>query len=192
MKILVACEYSGIVRDAFLAKGHECLSCDVLETESPGPHYKGDVRDVLGGSWDMVVAHPPCTFLANSGSRWLYEKPGRWEQMEQGAEFFKLFLGSAPKVAIENPTMHGHGSRIVGRKADQKVQPWQFGHLESKGVCLWLEGLPKLVPTNNVYEDMMKLSSRERNKVWWMGSGKGKERSRFFEGIAEAMAEQWG
>jgi hypothetical protein len=112
--------------------------------------------------------------------------------MRDGAEFFKLFLGSAPKVAIENPTIHGHAKTIIGRPADQKVQPWQFGHLESKGICLWLENLPKLRPTNNVYDEMMKLSSKERNRVWWMGSGKAKERSRFFEGVAEAMASQWG
>ena len=192
LKILVACEYSGIVRDAFTKRGHFAMSCDLLETESPGPHYKGDVRDCLDGSWDMVIAHPPCTYLANSGSRWLYEKTGRWEQMEEGAKFFKLFFGSAPKVAIENPTIHGHAKSIIGQGATQKVQPWEFGHLESKGVCLWLEGLPKLRPTHNVYDDMMELPSKERNKVWWMGSGKGKERSRFFTGIAEAMAEQWG
>ena len=192
MKILVACEYSGIVRDAFLRKGHETMSCDILDTESPGPHYKGDVRDVLDGSWDMVIAHPPCTYLANSGSRWLYEKPGRWGQMEDGAEFFKMFFGSAPKVAIENPTIHRHAKEIIGRGSDQRLQPWMFGHLESKAVCLWLEGLPPLIPTNNVYDSMMELPSKERNKVWWMGSGKAKERSRFFEGIAEAMADQWG
>lgn len=192
MKVLVACEYSGIVRDAFIRKGHDCISCDILDTESPGPHYRGDVRDIIDRDWDLVIAHPPCTYLANSGSRWLYEKPGRWEQMVEGAEFFKLFLDCAPKVAIENPVMHGHAVDIIGRKADQKIQPWQFGHLESKGVCLWLKGLPKLVETNNVNDEMMKLPSKERNRVWWMGSNKGKERSKFFTGIAEAMAEQWG
>jgi len=193
MKVLVACEYSGIVRDAFLSKGHDAMSCDILETESPGPHYKGDVRDVLGwGNWDMIIAHPPCTYLANSGSRWLYEKPGRWEKMRNGAEFFRIFLDSAPKVAIENPVMHKHGQSIIGRGPDQRIQPWQFGHLESKGVCLWLQDLPQLVPTNNVYEQMMKLPAKDRNRVHYMGSGKGKERSRFFKGIAEAMAEQWG
>jgi len=149
-------------------------------------------RYLLDGSWDMIIAHPPCTYLANSGSRWLYEKSGRWELMREGAEFFKLFMGSAPKVAIENPTIHGHARTIIGRGPDQKVQPYHFGHLESKGICLWLENLPKLQVTNNVYDEMMKLPSRERNKVWWMGSGKGKERSKFFEGVAKAMADQWG
>lgn len=193
MKVLVACEYSGIVRSAFAKKGHDVWSCDLDPSDDNSPfHIQGDVTNLLDGGWDMIIAHPPCTYLANSGSRWLYEKPGRWELMEQGAQFFKMFMGSAPKVAIENPTIHRHAREIIGRGPDQKVQPYHFGHLESKGVCLWLENLPKLEHTKNVYEEMMKLPSRERNKVWWMGSGKGKERSRFFEGVAEAMADQWG
>lgn len=193
MKVLVACEYSGIVRDAFIRHGHDAMSCDILDTESPGPHYKDNVLDILSNqSWDLVVAHPPCTYLANSGSRWLYEKEGRWEQMKAGAEFFKMFFGSAPRVAIENPYMHKHGKSIIGREKTQVIHPWQFGHMESKGICLWLENLPPLTPSHVVYDEMMKLPVKERHKVWYMGSGKGKERSKFFTGIAEQMALQWG
>lgn len=133
MRVLVACEFSGAVRDAFIALGHVAMSCDLLPTEMSGPHYEGDVRDVLGDGWDLMVAHPPCTYLTNSGVRWLHTKPGRWEQMREGAEFFRELLNAPiPRVAVENPIMHGYAREIVGRRADQVIHPWQFGHLESK------------------------------------------------------------
>lgn len=187
MKILVACEFSGTVRDAFLRAGHDAISCDILPSETPGPHYQGDVRHLLGERWDLIIAHPPCTYLANSGVRWLHTREGRWQQMREAAEFFRLFTEHpCPRVAVENPVMHGHAREIIGRGPDQSVQPWQFGHGETKRVCLWLKGLPKLQPTEMV-------EGREA-RVHRMPPGpeRQKERSRFFRGIAEAMAEQWG
>lgn len=163
------------------------MSCDLLPTESPGPHYQGDVRDVLDGGWDLLIGHPPCTTLANSGVRWLYEKPGRWRQMAEATGFFNLLLrADIPRVAIENPVIHKHALRYIGTRPTQTVQPWQFGHGETKRVCLWLRNLPPLVPTNVV-------DGREE-RVWRMAPGpnRQKERSRFFRGIADAMAEQWG
>ena len=185
MKVLVACEYSGIVRDAFLRRGHDAISCDVLPTESEGPHYQGDVRDVLDGSWDLIVAHPPCTRLTLAGVRWLHER-NLWDDLDEACAFFRMFLGSAPRVAIENPQPHRYAVERIGRNYDQKVQPWQFGHMESKGICLWLENLPQLNPTRIV-------EAREQ-KVWRMppGPDRAKARSRFFEGVADAMADQWG
>ena len=126
MRVLVACEYSGRVRDAFIAQGHSAMSCDLLPSEAPGPHYQGDVREVLmPDCWDLLIAHPPCTYLANSGVRWLRTKPGRWEQMETGALFFKSLLeANIPRVAVENPVMHKYAVEIIGRRQDQTVQPW--------------------------------------------------------------------
>lgn len=186
LRVLVACEYSGIVRDAFAARGHYAMSCDLLPTESPGPHYVGDVRDVLEDGWDLMVAHPPCTYLANSGVRWLHERPERWAKMEDGAAFFRaLWYAPIPRIAIENPVMHGHAVALVGASHSQTVQPWQFGDGETKRVCLWLRRLPPLCPTRVVYE-------REA-RVHRMAPGpeRQKERSRFFPGIAAAMADQW-
>lgn len=181
MRVLVACEFSGTVRDAFITRGHDAMSCDLLPSETPGPHYKGDVRDVLGAGWDLLIAHPPCTHLAVSGARWFKEKAA--EQAE-ALEFVRLLL-DAPiaRIALENPVSI-ISSRI--RKPDQILQPWQFGHGEVKATCLWLKGLPRLVPTNIV-------DGREA-RVHRMppGPDRWKERSRTFSGIAEAMAEQWG
>lgn len=187
MKVLVACEYSGIVRDAFLARGHEALSCDILPTESPGPHYQGDVRDLLllGRYWDLIVAHPPCTRLTNAGVRWLHERH-LWAELDEACEFFRLFLDHpCPRIAIENPIPHKYAIERIGRKHDQVLQPWQFGHGETKAICLWLKGLPPLVPTDVV-------EGREA-RVHRMPPGpeRAKERSRFFPGVAAAMAEQW-
>ena len=185
MKVLVACEYSGIVRDAFANAGHDAMSCDVLPSETAGKHYQGDVRDVLDFSWDLVIAHPPCTRLTLAGVRWLHER-NLWPDLDQACDFFKLFIGCAPKVAIENPQPHRYAVDRIGRNYDQKIQPWQFGHGESKGICLWLEGLPPLIATDVV-------EGREQ-KVWRMppSADRAKARSRFFAGIAEAMAQQWG
>jgi len=185
VKVLVACEYSGIVRDAFANAGHDAMSCDVLPSETAGQHYQGDVRDVLDFSWDLVIAHPPCTRLTLAGVRWLHER-NLWSDLDQACAFFKLFIGSAPKVAIENPQPHRYAVHRIGRNYDQKIQPWQFGHGESKGICLWLESLPPLVATDVV-------EGREQ-KIWRMppSADRAKARSRFFTGIAQAMAEQWG
>ena len=181
MKILIACEYSGTVREAFSKLGHDAWSCDILETEIPGNHLQCDVREILGDGWDMMIAHPPCTHLAVSGARWFKDK--KVEQAE-ALEFVRLLL-NAPieRIALENP-ISIISSHI--RKPDQIIQPWQFGHGETKATCLWLKNLPKLRPTNIV-------EGREQ-RIWKMppGENRWKERSRTFEGIAQAMANQWG
>jgi site-specific DNA-cytosine methylase len=181
MKILIACEYSGTVREAFSKLGHDAWSCDILETEILGNHLQCDVREILGDGWDMMIAHPPCTHLAVSGARWFKDK--KLEQAE-ALEFVRLLL-NAPieRIALENP-ISIISSHI--RKPDQIIQPWQFGHGETKATCLWLQNLPKLQPTNIV-------EGREQ-RIWKMppGENRWKERSRTFEGIAQAMANQWG
>jgi len=181
MKIIIACEYSGTVREAFSKLGHDAWSCDILETEIPGNHLQCDVREILGDGWDMMIAHPPCTHLAVSGARWFKDK--KVEQAE-ALEFVRLLLEAPIKrIALENP-ISIISSQI--RKPDQIIQPWQFGHGETKATCLWLKNLPKLQPTNIV-------EGREQ-RIWKMPPGKNrwKERSRTFEGIAQAMAKQWG
>lgn len=189
MRVLIACEYSGAVRDAFIKQGHDAMSCDLLPTDVPGPHYQGDVRDVLGDGWDLMVAHPPCTHLAVSGARWFKDK-----QVEQAEalDFVRLLL-DAPieRIALENPVSI-ISSRI--RKPTQIIQPWQFGHPERKATCLWLKGLPKLLPTNDVRDVMATLPKSVTERVHRMppGPDRWKERSRTFEGVAEAMAAQWG
>jgi hypothetical protein len=196
MKILVACEYSGRVRDAFIECGHEAMSCDILPTDVPGPHYQGDVRDVLGDNWDLMVAHPPCTYLTNSGVTWLHKDPTRWAKLDDAAAFFKLLLDAPiPRIAVENPIMHKYAKeRIGGIKQTQVIQPWMFGHMEQKATCLWLKGLPPLVPTNNVKEAMMALPDNERQRLHYLppSADRWKKRSETFLGIAQAMADQWG
>lgn len=196
MKVLVACEFSGVVRRAFAARGHDAWSCDLLPAEDrSNKHIVGDARDILGDGWDLLmVAHPPCTRLTNSGVRWLsVPPPGRskadlWRELDEGAALFSDFW-NAPidRIAIENPVMHRHAkARIVNyRPPAQSIQPWQFGHGETKRTCLWLKGLPPLVPTNIV-------AGREA-RVHRMppGPDRWRERSRFFSGIADAMADQW-
>ncbi len=170
------------------------MSCDVLPTDAPGPHYQGDVRDVLYDGWDLMVAHPPCTYLANSGVSWLHKDQSRWAKMWDGAEFFRLLLEAPiPMRAIENPIMHKYAVRIIGRRQDQVVQPWMFGHPEQKATCLWLEGLPNLEPTTDVRKDMKQMSNAERQRLHWLppGPDRWKLRSTTFQGIADAMAEQW-
>jgi site-specific DNA-cytosine methylase len=189
MKVLIACEYSGTVRDAFIAQGHDAISCDILPTDAPGPHYQGDVRDILEDGFDLMVAHPPCTHLAVSGARWFKDK-----QIEQAEalDFVRLLL-AAPidKIALENP-ISIISSRI--RKPNQIIQPWQFGSPESKSTCLWLKNLPNLIPT-----DILPLPPSGRwNNQTPSGQNKlgpspdrWKERSKTYQGIAEAMAQQW-
>jgi len=181
MKVLIACEYSGKVRDAFLRAGHDALSCDLLPTDAPGPHYQGNVLDILNDGWDLMIAHPPCTHLAVSGARWFKDK-----QAEQaGALAFVRLLLDAPieRIALENP-ISIISSRI--RKPDQIIQPWQFGHGETKATCLWLKGLPKLQPTNIVAGREARIHKLPPSADRW------KIRSETYQGIAEAMASQWG
>lgn len=183
MKVLVACEYSGRVRDAFLARGHDAMSCDLLPTEVPGPHYQGSVTNIINEGWDLMICHPPCTHLAVSGARHFAAK--RASGVQQDALEFVRFLLAAPipRIALENP-ISIISSAI--RKPDQIIQPWQFGHGETKATCLWLKNLPPLVPTNIV-------EGREQ-RIWKMppGPDRWKERSRTFDGVAQAMADQWG
>ena len=186
MKVLVACEFSGVVRDAFIARGHDAMSCDLLATESPGPHYEGPVEGMLQQRWDLVIAHPPCQYLANSGVRWRVER-GEWAEIEAGARFFLKCLGAnGARVCVENPVMHKHAVKIVGRRQDFTIQPWQFGHGETKRTCFWTRGLPPLKPTNVV--------SGRKPKVHYLppGPDRWRERSRTYPGVAEAMADQWG
>jgi site-specific DNA-cytosine methylase len=181
MKTLIACEYSGVVRDAFIAQGHDAISCDLLPTDISGPHYQGDVRDILEDGFDLMVAHPPCTHLAVSGARWFKDK-----QVEQAEalDFVRLLL-AAPidKIALENP-ISIISSRI--KKPDQIIQPWQFGHGETKATCLWLKNLPKLQPTQIVDGREAKVHKMSPGPNRW------KERSKTYQGIANAMAQQWG
>jgi len=198
MRVLVACEYSGTVRDAFLARGHYAMSCDLLPCDSlnSGDHYQGNVADILDQNWDLLIAHPPCTYLANSGVSWLHRKPDRWAQLDDGAAFFKMFLDSPIKrKCIENPIMHKYAiERIGGVKQTQIVQPWMFGHMEQKATGLWLTGLPELQATNNVRDAMMLLPKRERERLHYLppSPNRWKLRSTTYAGIAAAMAEQWG
>ena len=196
MRILVACEYSGRVRDAFIRHGHEAMSCDILPTDNPGPHYQGDVRDILDDGWDLMVAHPPCTYMTNSGVTWLHKDPTRWAKLDDAAAFFKMLL-DAPieKIAVENPIMHKYAKeRIGGVKQTQVVQPWMFGHMEQKATCLWLKNLPPLVPTNNVKAEMLQLPDNERQRLHYLppSADRWKLRSTTYMGVAEAMANQWG
>ena len=181
MRVLVACEFSGAVRDAFLRRGHDAVSCDLLPTEAPGPHIQGDVIDVLGEGWGLMIAHPPCTHLAVSGARWFEDKR---EEQEEALAFVRALM-DAPidRICVENP-ISIISSRI--RKPDQIIQPWMFGHGETKATCLWLKNLPKLMPTDIV-------DGREA-RVHRMppGPDRWKERSHTLPGIAEAMASQWG
>ena len=181
MKVLVACEFSGIVRDAFIAKGHDAMSCDLLPTERPGPHHQGDVLEILNYGWDMMVAHPPCTYLAVSGARWF--KDNQPWQVAAIRFFMALAEAPIPKVAIENPISI---MSTKWRKPDQIIQPWQFGHGETKATCLWLKGLPLLAPTNIVDGREQRIHKMPPSENRW------RERSRTFPGIAAAMADQWG
>lgn len=181
-RVLVACEYSGTVRDAFAALGWDAWSCDILPSEKPGNHYQGDVCDILGDDWDLMIAHPPCTHLAVSGARWFPAKRASGEQ-QAALEFVRRLLDTPiPHIALENP-ISIISSQV--RKPDQVIQPWQHGHGETKATCLWLKNLPKLQPSNIV-------DGREQ-RIWKLppSADRWKERSRTFQGIADAMAKQW-
>ncbi len=197
MKILIACEYSGRVREAFRNRGHNVMSCDFLPSEDNSPHhYQGDIRDLLNEYWDLMIAHPPCTFLAVSGLHWNKRIPGRAEKTEEALDFVRLLMGAdIGKIAIENP-ISCISSRI--RKPDQIIQPWQFGDDASKSTCLWLKGVPPLTPTRRVEPRMVAGKPRWGNQTDSGQNNLGpsedrwKERSRTFQGIASAMADQWG
>jgi site-specific DNA-cytosine methylase len=180
LRVLVACEFSGVVRDAFTAQGHRAASCDILPSETLGEHYQKDVREILDLGWDLMIAHPPCTHLAVSGARWFKDKKA---EQAQALEFVRLLL-DAPieRIALENPVSI-ISSRI--RKPDQVIQPWQFGHGETKATCFWLKNLPKLAPTNIVDGREARIHRISPGPDRW------KERSRTFLGIAQAMAAQW-
>jgi len=201
MKVLIGCEFSGRVRDAFLQKGHDAISCDLIPTEQPGPHYQGDVRDLIHSeNWDILIAHPPCTYLAVSGNRWMKNNPQRIELRNEAIKFFlELTNTNIPKTAIENPKsiMSSHY-----RKPDQCIQPYQFGHSETKLTCLWLKNLPALCPTKIVTPEYITgKDGKKYSRIHYLSNGSAKKyhgdtrqkvRSRTYEGIAEAMAVQWG
>lgn len=191
MRVLIACEYSGQVRDAFRRRGWFAMSADLLPTEAPGPHYQGDARDLLGEGWDLLIAHPPCTYLANSGVRWLYKDGAkdeeRWRKMREGAALFSDFLDAPiPHVAVENPVMHGHAREIIGRGPDCTIQPWQHGHGEVKRTCFWTRGLPPLRPSHVVEGREARVHRAPPSADRW------KLRSTTLHGVAEAIADQWG
>jgi len=196
MRVLVACEYSGRVREAFRKLGHDAWSCDILPADDGSEyHIQDDVLKHLDEGWDLMIAHPPCTYLTNAGVTWLYRQEGRWEKMREGAEFFKKLLdASIPMIAVENPIMHKYAVEIIGRRQDQVIQPWMFGHMESKGTCLWLKGLPKLTPTNDVKTEMLKLPKNVQQRMHYLppSPDRWKLRSTTYQGIADAMADQWG
>lgn len=200
MRVLVACEFSGAVRRAFEARGHEAWSVDFLPAEDGavdlyrgglGAHWEGDFVDFLEettcDNWDILIAHPDCTYLCNSGVRWLHTEEGRDEKMAQSANFFKWILElPIPRICVENPVMHKYAVEIIGCRQTQIIQPWQFGHGEVKATGLWLKNLPKLVPTNIVDGREPKVHRASPGPNRW------KDRSRTYPGIAAAMAEQWG
>lgn len=188
MKVLVACEFSGIVRDAFIRRGHDAVSCDLLPTEREGPHIQGDARAVLGEEWDLVIAHPPCTRLCNSGVRWLHER-NLWGDMRDAAQFFLECLdANSERVAVENPVMHKYAREIVGRGPDFTCQPWQFGDAAKKRTCFWTKGLEPLKPTS----DMTAADAVAEVHLMPPSIDRWKKRSITYQGLANAMAEQWG
>jgi hypothetical protein len=191
MKVLIACEYSGVVRDAFIKRGHDAWSCDLLPTDSSGPHIQGDVLEILNQGWDLMIAHPPCTHLAVSGARWFKNKQ---VEQKEALDFVRALL-NAPinKIALENPIS------IIStevRQPDQIVQPWMFGHEMTKSTCLWLKNLPLLVPTNIVGKGKKHITKSGKSIPEWYNlpetKDRWKKRSKTFEGFAKAMAEQWG
>jgi hypothetical protein len=192
MRVLVACEFSGVVRDAFAAKGHDAWSCDLLPSERNGKHVQGNVLDVFQDGWDLMVAHPPCTYLCNSGVCWLHtDCPKRWISLFESARFFnELKNAGIEKIAIENPIPHGYAKDLIGNYS-QVIQPFHFGHAERKATCFWLKGLEPLKPTNMVMLPAEK-SKAQRLHYASPGPDRWKIRSKTFTGIAEAMADQWG
>lgn len=199
MRVLIACEYSGATRRAFEQRWGdlvEVLSCDLLPADDGAlNHYQGDVFDVINQGWDFMLGHPPCTYLTNSGVSWLYRKEGRWDAMREGAEFFKALADAPiPFIVLENPIMHKYAVEIIGRKADQYIQPWMFGHAESKATGLWLKNLPLLTETDNVKEVWKTLPKKEAQRLHMLppSADRWKIRSETYKGIADAIADQFG
>lgn len=191
MKVLVACEFSGTVRDAFIAQGHDAISCDLLPTDKPGPHLQCDVLEVLDQGWDLMIAHPPCTHLAVSGARWFKDKQ---KEQAEALDFVRYLLDAPiPHIALENP-ISVISSHI--RKPDQIIQPWMFGHEQTKTTCLWLKALPQLTPTCIVGKGKRHITSGGKSLPEWyhlpQTKDRWKKRSLTFQGIADAMAKQWG
>lgn len=203
IKILIACEYSGATRRAFEKRWGDMvdvMSCDLLPADDGASnHYKGDVFDIINNGFDFMLGHPPCTYLTNSGVRWLYDANGeptdRWQDMYESSEFFKRLLNAdIPYIALENPIMHKHALAVIGVKPDQYIQPWQFGHAESKRTGLWLQNLPLLQETHNVYDKFKTLPKKEAQRLHMLppSADRWKIRSETFAGIAEAIADQYG
>lgn len=204
MKILIACEESQTICKALRAKGHEAYSCDIIDSSGGHPewHIKDDAIKVsydLSYGWEAMIGHPPCTFITNSGVRWLYNNDGsknedRWDKLKDACTFFKALLDAPINIkAIENPIPHKHALNLIGKKYNQIVQPYMFGEPESKATCLWLEGLPKLMETNNVKDIWKELPNKEAQRIHYMSPGKDRDklRSKTFKGISDAIANQW-
>lgn len=197
MKVLVACEESQEVCKAFRKLGHKAYSCDILPCSGGHPewHIQGDVLEQLDKGWDMMIAHPPCTYLSNSGVSWLHKDKSRWAKMEEGALFFKALLSAKIHyIAIENPIMHKYAKKIIGADKTQVIQPWMFGHREKKATCLWLKNLPKLEATTDLKHETDALPKNQQQRLHYLPPSKdrAKIRSKTYPGIAQAMAEQWG
>ena len=195
MKVLVGCEYSGVVRDAFTKKGHYAISCDLLPTDAPGLHHQGDIFDMLKDDWDLIIMHPPCTALTVAGNSTYGEGQAKYDERLKSAEWtrrlWNVCLKASERVCFENPV--GVLQRLANFHKPQYIQPYQFGHLEQKKTGLFLSGLPDLKETNNVYDEMMKLPKRERERVHYLppSPDRWKIRSTTFQGIADGMASQW-
>lgn len=191
MKVLIGCECSGTVRDAFIERGHDAISCDLKPSKRPGPHYKGDVRDIINDGWDLAIFHPDCTHLAVSGARWFYKKE---KEQKEALDFVRLLMSAnIPRIAIENPVS------IISthiRKPDQIVQPWMFGDPHTKTTCLWLKNLPPLKPTDIVSKGKRHVTKSGKSLPEWYNlppsEDRAEIRAKTFEGFARAMAEQWG
>jgi len=196
MKVLVGCEYSGIVRDAFIARGHDAISCDLLPTDNPGPHYQGDIFAMLDDRWDLIIMHPPCTALTVAGNKHYGEGMPKYQERLDAAEWTQQLWDAcmvvSPKVCFENPV--GVLTRLTSLPKAKYVQPYEFGHVEQKKTGLFLHGLQPLQQTNNVYEEMIKLPVNQRQRLHYLppSPDRWKIRSTTFQGIADAMANQWG
>lgn len=196
-RVIVGCEFSGTVRDAFAQKGWDAWSCDVLPSTRPGNHHQGDILEFLNataGSWDLGIFHPPCTYLANSGVQHLHKEHGRHACMLHGAWFFReLYNTEIPHICVENPIPHGYAVREIGAKYTQIIHPYQFGHKEKKATCLWLKNLPKLTPVTDLKAETDALPIKEQQRMFYMSPGKdrGMKRSITYQGFADAMADQW-
>lgn len=196
MKVLIACEYSGVVRDAFIERGHNAMSCDLLPTDNPGPHHQGDIFDLLSEKWDLIIAHPPCTALTVAGNSTYGEGQPKYQERLNSVKWTKkLWMArkyASDRVCFENPV--GVLRRLGGLHKPQYVQPYFFGHLEQKKTGLFLHGLPNLIETDNVYDQMMKLPKNQRERLHYLSPSpdRWKIRSTTYQGIADAMADQWG